>query len=128
MNKRGFSMIEVMVAMVLLAIVLLGLAPITLSMARQTRLSTTITQRTAVLAGEVDRLTAVDFTSLPSVGTACTSFSMSGFPHTKCITVADVNSKTKRVTVIVTPNNGAAADTTIFERSKGGGSNPLYSP
>lgn len=128
MNKRGFSLIEVMVAIVLLAVVLLSLAPVTLSMARQTRLATTITQRTAVLAGEVDRLTAVDFTSLPAVGTACTSFSLSGFPHTKCITVADVNAKTKQIMVIVTPTNGAAADTTIFERSKGGGSNPLYSP
>jgi prepilin-type N-terminal cleavage/methylation domain-containing protein len=128
MNQRGFSLIEVMVAIVLLAIVLLGLAPITLSMARQTRLSTTITQRTAVLSGEVDRLTAVDFSALPAVGTACTTFSSAGFPHTKCITVSDVNAKTKQVVVIVTPSNGAAADTTIFQRSKGSGNNPLYSP
>lgn len=128
MNNRGFSMIEVMVAMVLLAIVLLGLAPITLSMARQTRLSTSITQRTAVLSGEVDRLTAVDFTALPAAGTTCTDFSASAFPHTKCITVVDVNAKTKRVVVVITPMNGAAADTTTFERSKGGGNNPLYVP
>lgn len=127
MNKRGFSLIEVMVAIVLLAIVLLGLAPVTLSMARQTRLATTVTQRTAALAGEVDRLTAIDFMALPAAGTVCTDFSMSGFPHTKCITVTDVNSKTKQVMVILTPSNGAAADTTIFERSKGS-SNPLYSP
>jgi prepilin-type N-terminal cleavage/methylation domain-containing protein len=128
MNNRGFSVIEVMVAIILLAIVLLGLAPVTLSMARQTRLATTVTQRTAALAGEVDRLTAVDYTALPANGTACTDFSAAAFPHTKCITVADVNSKTKRVTVIVTPVNGAGADTTVFERSKGGGNNPLYSP
>ncbi len=128
MNQRGFSLIEVMVAIVLLAVVLLGLAPVTLSMARQTRLATTITQRTAVLAGEVDRLTALDYAALPATGTTCTSFSMSGFPHTKCITVSDVNSKTKQLIVTVTPLNGQGADTTIFQRSRGGGTNPLYNP
>jgi hypothetical protein len=65
----------------------------------------------------------LSFESL-SAGTTCSNFPSADFPHTECVTVVVVDSKTKRVIVIVTPASGAA-DTTVSDRTEGGRDNPL---
>ena len=126
--RSGFSVIEVMVTMVLVAIAMLNLAPVMMKVSRLSTQATTQTQASAALGGEVQRLEAQAFDSL-AVGSSCTTFSSSGFPHTKCVTVTAVNSKTKLVMVIITPLSGnARPDTTVIQRSKGAGTNPLKLP
>jgi prepilin-type N-terminal cleavage/methylation domain-containing protein len=126
-RESGFTLIEIMVTIVLMAIVLLALAPLTLQVARLSSMATVDAQRTAVLSGEVSRIEAEEFDDLPA-GTSCVDFSSADFPHTKCTTVTDIDSETKRVTVIVTPVNGGPPDTTVVQRSKKGGRNPLHQP
>lgn len=120
---RGFSLIEVLISLVLLAVMFMTLAPITMRVARLSTGSTVATQRTAVLAGEAQRLELVDFADL-AAGTTCYDFSAADFPHTKCVTITVINAISKRVTVVVTPTGGVA-DTATVERSQGGRYNPL---
>lgn len=122
--NAGFTLIEVLVSMVLLAVALLALAPLSYQVARMSTQATISTQRSAVLNGEVQRVEVMDFSTL-SAGSTCTTFSSADFPHTKCVTVTDLGPNAKRVTVIVTPLGGGAPDTTIVERYRGGRSNPL---
>ena len=122
--QAGFSLVEVMVTIVLIAIAMLSLVPVMLMVARSSTTATTLAQRSAVVTGEVERIEAVPFTTL-AVGNTCTTFSSAAFPHTRCINITSVNSQTKRITIIVTPLNGVRADTTVVERHKSGGYNPL---
>lgn len=127
LGRGGFTLIEVLVAMVLVSIAMLGLGPVTLRVAQMSREFTVVSQRTGVLAGEVSRLEVQPFDAL-AAGTSCQMDSTSSVPHTTCTTVADVGAETKQVTVIVTPLDGTAADTSVLERSKGASSNPLDTP
>jgi prepilin-type N-terminal cleavage/methylation domain-containing protein len=122
-SQPGFSLVEVVVTIALLSIALASLAPLASRVARLSRRSTVEAQRTAILAGEVQRVEMVSFSSL-SPGTSCSDFAHADFPHTECVTVADVDSQTKRVSIIVTPTDGPA-DTTVFDRSEGARDNPL---
>lgn len=125
----GFSLIELLVSTVLVSVVMAGLFPITFKVALQSRQANVTTQRDATAAAEVERLTSATFATL-TVGNTCTSFSAASFPHTRCVTVANLNANRKRITVIVTPLNGSGvtADTTVVERSLGKSGNPLNAP
>lgn len=126
--ESGFSIIELLVAMLLLTLLLLGLVPLSLKVSRMSTQSTALTQRSAALGGEVQRLETLPFDSL-AAGTTCASFVSSSFPHTNCVTVSIVNPKTKRLTVVVTPTGGVlGADSTVIERSRGSTGNPLNLP
>jgi len=129
-SRAGFSLVEVLVAMVLVALLMAMLFPITFKVGLQSRQASIMTQRTAVISGEMERLTQAEFTTL-TTGTTCQTFSSSHFPHVKCITVSETNPNRKVVTVTVTPSNGSGvgAASSQIERSRGSGSgNPLNTP
>ena len=121
--ERGFTLIEVMVSISLLGLTLAVMAPVTMRVARLSTGSTASTQRTAVLAGEVQRLEQVDFADL-APGTTCHNMTAADFPHWKCIRIASLNATTRRMAVIVTPAGGTP-DSVIFDRTSGSRYNPL---
>jgi prepilin-type N-terminal cleavage/methylation domain-containing protein len=128
LGTDGFSLIEVMVTMVLLAVALAALGPVTVRVTRMGQQSTAVTQRSAALGGEVQRLEVRPFDSL-AVGTTCTNLTSASFPRTDCVTVTTVNSKTKLLSVVVTPTGGTLGpDTAIVQRSKAATANPLNVP
>ena len=119
----GFTLIEVMVSISLLGLTLVVMAPVTMRVARMSSVSTTSTQRTAVLAGEVQRLEQVDFEDL-APGTACQNMTASDFPHWKCTRVTNLNATTRRLVVIVTPA-GSSPDSLTFDKTRSSRYNPL---
>lgn len=123
-RQGGFTLIEILVSMVLVSIALLGLAPVTLRVAQMSSQFTTTSQRTALLTGMVSRIETQPFDAL-TAGTTCQTDTYASLPHSSCTTVTDLSEKTKQITVIVTPLDGTAADTTVIERSKGASVNPL---
>lgn len=127
--RAGFSLVELLVAVVLVSIVMAGLFPVTFKVALQSRQANVTTQRDATAAAEVEKVTATAFTNL-AAGTTCTTFSAAAFPHTRCVTVTDLSTSRKRVTVVITPLNGSGVepDTSIVERSAGKSGNPLNLP
>jgi prepilin-type N-terminal cleavage/methylation domain-containing protein len=62
--RSGFSLIEVMVAIVLLGIVLAGLAEVTLALSRRSNRNAVRSYETGILTQEIDRAVAVPIESL----------------------------------------------------------------
>jgi prepilin-type N-terminal cleavage/methylation domain-containing protein len=128
-STAGFSLVEIMVAIVLLSLAALSLAPLMLRASRTARAGEAMLYEHAVLSTEVGRWNALPWDSL-STGTTCLTSSASPLPHTRCTTVTSVTSKLYRVMVRVTPSDSARLkpDTVTFDRTYTSTYNPLNSP
>ena len=99
--RRGFSLVEIIVAVTLLAVVSVSLAGLTVQMARGAEGERVASHRNAKVLTEASRLEVVPFDSLP--GEAGTRKMTGGvFPHTNTVHVA-WNNDSARVTVVVAP-------------------------
>ena len=116
-SVRGFTLIEVLISVTILAVSTLGLATLLARSTREARLVSMSVYRTAALSEEVSRLGAVPFSSL-AAGTTCVTFTAAPFPHTRCSTITSVSAKVMSVKVKITPTaTNISADSTMFERS-----------
>ena len=125
----GFTLVEVLVALVLTSLGAVVLGQIMFQAARTARVSASVTYQTAAMTAEVARLDAVPFDSV-AAGTTCTTINTPPFPHTRCTTVNNVSSKVKQVIVVVTPSGNSLLrpDTTVVVRTKNGNGSPLNTP
>ena len=116
--RQGFVIVEVIVAMILLAIAITSLAALLYSVSQSGMIATGSAYRNGVLMNEVNRLEGIPYDSI-AVGTA--SFSVSGapYPHTRVITVTEpVAQLIKTVMVVITPTNAKyKPDTVNFIRT-----------
>jgi prepilin-type N-terminal cleavage/methylation domain-containing protein len=128
-DARGFTLVEVLVALVLVSVCSVGLGRLMFQAARTARVSGSVTYQTAAMSAEVARLDAVPFDSV-AAGTTCTTVATPPFPHTRCTTVNNLSSKVKQVIVVVTPSGNSLLhpDTTVVVRSKNGNGTPLNMP
>ena len=124
--RRGMSLVEVMVAVVVMGVASTGLAAATFWMGRRAVESAGASARAAVVMEHSDRLAQVSYDSLP-LRAGCQRTSTPPLPYEECVVVTDLPSGTRRVTLVVTPvNRLVRADTVIFERAAGAPRNPLY--
>ena len=128
-GAAGFTLVEVLVSVTLLAVAMLSLAPLTLRVAKRSSQTTASSQRLAVLGAAVNRYGSQLFDSL-TVGTATTTGVTATFPYSLDVTVSTVTTNKKQVRVVVTPgaNTGARADTSTFFVTKITTSSPLNLP
>lgn len=94
-RRAGFSMVEVIIAIVILAIGVLGLGGTTAYIVRQTTLSDLMTERSAAFQTIIDRLQSLPYDSVgsgsDSVGVfAITWSSVDDGPQNKIVTVVTV--------------------------------------
>ena len=124
-SRRGFSMIEILVALTILAITLGGLAGVTFRYIRSGETTSAILARAGALNMETQRLSVLPFDSLASrVG--CANVTGGALPYRRCVTVTNVNGTHRRVTIMVTPANTAIRpDSTVIERTRPLTGNPL---
>jgi hypothetical protein len=117
--RKGFVIVEVIVAMVLLAVAVTSLAALLLSISRSGMIATGNAYRNGVLMNEVNRLEALPYDSV-AVGTSSIAISTAPYPHTRVITVAEpIVGTIKTVKVIITPTNARyKPDTLTFTRTK----------
>jgi hypothetical protein len=118
-NRKGFVIVEVIVAMVLLAVAVTSLAAMLGSISTSGMVATGNAYRNGVLMNEVNRLEGIPYDSVP-VGTTSISVSTAPYPHTRVITVTEpvVNSM-KTIKVVITPTNPKyKPDTVSFMRTK----------
>ena len=123
--RRGITLIEVVVALTMFAIVTVTVASFTAQVASGSRVNAVSTVRAGALAAQVNRLEALPFDTLPSrVG--CTDISTGLLPRSECVDVRDLAVGRRQVTFILRPLNTALRpDTVIFERSKPQAFHPL---
>ena len=123
--RRGAALIEIMVAMTIMVIALTGVAGMTLHAGRRSTTLASSGGRTAVQTQVVDQLMVLPYNLLPSkVG--CTTVTTLPYPHRRCVTVTDLATRRRRVTVAFTPASRLLrADTLVFERTYGALNSPL---
>jgi len=124
-HRRGAALIEIMIAMTIMVIALTGVAAMTLHAGRRSTALASSGGRTAVQTQVVDQLMVVPYNVLPSkVG--CTTVTALPYPHRRCVTVANLSIRRRRVTVAFTPASRLLrADTLVFERTQGVSNSPL---
>jgi prepilin-type N-terminal cleavage/methylation domain-containing protein len=115
--RRGFTLIEVIVAMLLLAIAVSSLAALTHSVSQSSIKVTGAAYRNGILMQEVNRLIALPYDSV-GVGEFGYTVTSGQYPHTRVITVASPAEKVKTVKIVVTPLNPLyKPDTVTFTRT-----------
>jgi prepilin-type N-terminal cleavage/methylation domain-containing protein len=117
--RKGFVLVEVIVAMMILAIAVSSLAALMYSVSQSGMVATGNAYRNAVLMHEVNRLEGIPYDSI-AVGSSSVSVSTLPYPHTRVITVDEpVANVVKSVTVVITPVNvRLKPDTVNFIRTR----------
>lgn len=117
-RRKGIGLIEVVVAMVILAITLTSLAPLVYSVSRSTLTVTGKVYRNGVLMQEVNRLTALPYDSL-AVGTTGVTVSSRPYPHTRTVVISEPVTNVKLIKIKVVPLSSAfLADSVSFKRTR----------
>ncbi len=117
--RKGFVLVEVIVAMVLLAVAVTSLAAMMYSVSQNGMKATGNAYRNGVLMQEVNRLEGLPYDSV-AVGSSSASVSSGVYAHTRTITVAEpVANVVKTVNIVITPLNTLyKPDTVSFTRTK----------
>lgn len=127
-ERRGFTLIEVMVSITILAVGILTLGGLLLRSSRTAEAASAVSYQTAAMAAEMNRYDALPFDQL-AAGTTCTTVTARPLPRTTCITITNVSASVRQVKVKVTPTDAAIpADSVMFERSITPTSTPLNTP
>lgn len=128
MHKRhGFTLIEVLIAIVILGAMAGGLSALLLNSGRQARDAGKLAYRAAVLNAEISRVTAIPAGTLAD-GTVSTT--VTGLPLAYTMsTVAATTGSTQTVTITLTPTGvrPIGALTRVITRKAGVATNP-FSP
>lgn len=126
--QRGFTLIEVLIAVVILGTIGVALANSLVQGARRTVAAGEIGYRTAALNTEVSRIAALPSGSLAD-GTTTQTVTALPFPHT-VTTVAATSGTRQTVTITVTPTGvrPIAPVTRIIQRVVGGGTPSPFGP
>jgi len=124
--RSGFTLIEIMVSVTVMAFGILLLGSLLLRSSRSAEAASAASYRTALMAAEMGRYDAIPFSSL-AAGTTCTTSTAAPLPNTLCTTVTSLSAKVMQVKVKVTPTlSSIPADSVMFERSISGfASNPF---
>jgi Tfp pilus assembly protein PilV len=117
--RKGFVIVEVIVAMILLGIAISSLAALLYSISQATQVTTGNAYRNGVLMQEMNRLEGTPYDSI-AVGTSSFTVSSAPYPHTRVVTVAEPVANTfKTINVVITPTNKKyKPDSVAFTRSK----------
>ena len=116
-SRAGFSLVEIVVAMLLLSVTLLALAALMTQVAQQGRATEATSQRNAALMQQVNYFTALSFSAIDPALEGCTIVGDAPLPHERCVEIT-VEPSVRTVKIRVTPTNAAyRPDSAMFERT-----------
>ena len=119
-QRRGLSLIEVMVAIVVLAIMMSFVGHISSSIAQSNRRNDVIAKRTFAMQQQANIIGAMPFSSLTSaVLPASKNFTLGNFNYIRRVTLTTTGStttgQTTAITLTIVPQTGYASDTLLKE-------------
>jgi len=126
-TRTGFTLLEVLVALTLLSIILMGLARVTFQMAASGRTNETVAKRTATLIEEANKFNSMPFDSLGTVNATTTDLTFGDFKFQRRLTITSVTSTYRTVKIVVTPYiagvlTPSKKDSVFISRTKPAGS------
>ena len=117
-TRKGFVIVEVIVAMVLLGVAITSLAALVWSVSRSSIRTTGDAYKNGVLMQEVNRLEGLPYDSIAN-GTSGYSVSSGVYAHSRVVTVAEPIVSIKTINVVITPvNSKYKPDTVAFTRTR----------
>jgi len=117
--RRGFSLIEVMIALTLMSVVLVSVAKIGTAMVTKGRQNDVLAKRNAVMQLEANKFGAVPFASLAGWRTVDTLLNQGDFSYTRKLSITKVTSQRYTVKVIIVPTIDATKkDSVVFDRTQ----------
>ena len=118
-SRQGIALVEVIVAMVLLAVAVSSLAALVYSVSHSGIKTAGDAYKNGVMMQEVNRLVGLPYDSVRT-GTTSTSVSTQPYAHTRVVRVTEPTvGVIKSVTVVITPVNPQyKADSVTFIRTK----------
>jgi prepilin-type N-terminal cleavage/methylation domain-containing protein len=124
-GRRGFSLVEVIVAIALFGISMSAIGALTFAVTRQSKATVGTVERTAGLEARVNDLFSIAWTDIPGrVG--CATITDPPFPRTECITVVNETATRRTVTLTITPTDASIHPTSVsVERTMPPAANPF---
>lgn len=123
-TREGFSLVEVVVALVMMAILMTTLAGLTYATARQAIIADNAMARQAVALQTVNRFATMPFADIAGAA-GCTTVGPAGRQFQSCVTLT-AGTRSQIVDITTTPlQNDVAASTMRIIRSAPPSANPL---
>ncbi|HEY4734938.1 MAG TPA: hypothetical protein VIH53_10380 [Gemmatimonadaceae bacterium] len=118
-SRKGFVIVEVIVAMVILAVAISSLAALVLSVSKSGIKTTGDAYRNGILMQEVNRLEGIPYDSVRT-GTSTVVVSSGTYAHTRVVTVTEPTVNVlKTIKIVITPSNPRyKPDSASFIRTK----------
>ena len=125
-SRKGFSLVEVMVAMLLLVTVLSTLATLSYRVTKRGQDNDLRSKRSFALQHEANRFGAMSFTELAAQSNGSESIILGDFLFTRTITLTAVGSTRYTIKIVIEPDTDpGAVDSLIFDRTKPASTNAL---
>jgi prepilin-type N-terminal cleavage/methylation domain-containing protein len=112
--RRGVSLIEVMVALVLFGMIATVHTVATMKYGVRQRLAAVGSARAAALAQSIDLYSSMPRASIAGTVGCATVNTYPKFPHQRCVTTSVVTGSVTRVRIIIRPTNTAIKEDTVF--------------
>ena len=125
LDLRGVSLIEVLVALILLSIALSSLASLSYQVAQRSYGSSTASFATGIATEQLGLLSVLPWDSIAAQA-GCETVSDPEFPHERCVTITEISKRMREITLTIDPNLPfAKTDTVVFRRARPRTSNPF---
>jgi prepilin-type N-terminal cleavage/methylation domain-containing protein len=122
-RRTGFSLIEVMVALTMLALVTVSLARASTAIAVFGHRNDLIAKRTAVLQMEANKFQAVPFATLATWSTSNVTRTWGDFTYTRRLSIVQQTTSRDSIKIVVVPSSATSKpDSVTFIRTKASGS------
>lgn len=125
MNRGGFSLVEIIIAMAMLTIVMILLASMSLSVGRRATQNDLNTKRNLALSQQANRISVMPFTEVAALSSGTTQMLLGNFSFNRRLTVtAGTNRYT--ITVVIAPiATEFRADSVTIARTRPASGTPL---
>jgi prepilin-type N-terminal cleavage/methylation domain-containing protein len=123
---RGFSLVEVIIAMSLLTIVLMLLSTLALSSGRRARLNDLTTKRNFALAQQAGRIEVMPFADVTLLTSGTLQMLVGDFTFNRRLVVTPTGSTRYSIRIVVEPIAGEfRADSVTIDRTRPASGSPL---
>jgi prepilin-type N-terminal cleavage/methylation domain-containing protein len=125
--RRGVSLIEVMVALVLFGLIATVHTVATMRYGLQGRIVALGSARSAAVATAIEMYSTIPRGSIAGSAGCTTITDDPIYPHTRCVTVTAVTSTISRIEITITPTNTSLTPDVVFVDRVTGTSTPPFS-
>ena len=126
-RRAGFSLIEVIIALTVLAVAMMLLARLSYLVSQTGRTNDLVSKRNMALAQESGRFAMIPFTSIAAQA-GNTSMLVGDFSYTRKVTITATKTNTYTVKIVIAPvASEFKADSVTFNRTRPASGTPLCS-